>query len=49
MIEGIFNQEISGLLASRKNEEQECYCLVLHDIDMLPVSEISYYHPLYAY
>ena len=46
VIEGIFNHEIRALLESSKNEEEECYCLVLHDIDMLPVSEISYYHPL---
>ena len=38
VIEGIFNHEIRDRITSNENEENWCYCIVLHDVDMLPVS-----------
>ena len=40
VIEGIFNHEISY---SVKDERRKgiCYCLVLHDVDMIPVSTLG--------
>ena len=40
VIEGIFNHEISS---SVKNERRKgiCYCLILHDVDMIPVSTLE--------
>ena len=40
VIEGIFNHEIRY---SVKNERRQgiCYCLILHDVDMIPVSTLE--------
>ena len=41
MIEGIFNNEIRNKLTGSEIEVKECYCIILHDVDMVPVSEDS--------
>ena len=42
VIEGIFNHEIRNKATSNDEYPAECYCLILHDVDMLPVSDYSY-------
>ena len=36
VIEGIFNYEFRYL--SEKDLNHMCYCIILHDVDMIPVS-----------
>ena len=38
VIEGIFNHEIRNQATFSDYDPVECYCLILHDVDMLPVS-----------
>ena len=39
VIEGIFNQEIRNQATFIDDDQVKCYCLILHDVDMLPVSD----------
>ena len=41
VIEGIFNHEIR--YHSENEMSQMCYCIILHDVDMIPVGNVKQY------
>ena len=43
MIEGILRQEMYKKETHESQTSHHCYCVILHDVDMIPVSEISKY------
>ena len=43
MIEGILRQEMYKKETHEGQTSHHCYCVILHDVDMIPVSEISKY------
>ena len=42
VIEAIFNHEIRYQLRNEIHQDI-CYCIILHDVDMLPVSKLEYF------
>jgi hypothetical protein len=40
VIEGIFNNEIRYQVKNELHQDM-CYCIILHDVDMLPVSNLE--------
>ena len=43
MIEGILRQEMYKKETHESQTSHHFYCVILHDVDMIPVSEISNY------